>query len=245
MAPQRTTIGSALVAIAALVGAATLAGCTTFQGGGNQAPDAKLEADRTKGWNGDEYVFDAQASSDPDGNITEWAFDFGDGEKQTVHKNDDARVKHTYKEGGDYTVTVTVADDGRSGGLEKKSDSASVGVVVNERMPVAGGVIYAAPLNGTAAGRLQQPFEVNDGADSCEVTLTMQSVLLVGSSQARIRIMDPSGSVIAEKTVTLPATGNQTVELQASLRQAGNHTLDIEAQSGGASVSGEIRVLYG
>ena len=50
--------------------------------------------------------FDAQTSFDPDGNVVSWMWDFGD-----TQTGQGETVSHTYPAAGDYTVSLTVADD--------------------------------------------------------------------------------------------------------------------------------------
>ena len=50
---------------------------------------------------------DASASSDPDGTIASYSWDFGDGSAAATG----ATVMHTYATDGQYTVTLTVTDD--------------------------------------------------------------------------------------------------------------------------------------
>jgi outer membrane protein assembly factor BamB len=52
-------------------------------------------------------TFDASASNDPDGNITAYAWDFGDGTT-----SNDKIVTHIYETAGTYNVTLTVTDNG-------------------------------------------------------------------------------------------------------------------------------------
>jgi PKD repeat protein len=52
--------------------------------------------------------FDASASSDPDGTVTSYYWDFGDGSSQTTTS---ATTTHTYATPSTYTVTLTVTDD--------------------------------------------------------------------------------------------------------------------------------------
>ena len=52
---------------------------------------------------------DGGASSDPDGTIAAWAWDFGDGSAPVQGASPTAT--HTYLAGGTYTVTLTVTDD--------------------------------------------------------------------------------------------------------------------------------------
>lgn len=55
-----------------------------------------------------EVTLDAGASSDPDGSVVEYAWDFGDGQTATGAQQ---VVRHTYAQPGRYTVTLTVTDD--------------------------------------------------------------------------------------------------------------------------------------
>ncbi len=53
-------------------------------------------------------TFDAAGSRDPDGQVVEYHWDFGDGESRVVR---DPQVTHAFRETGEYTVTLTVVDD--------------------------------------------------------------------------------------------------------------------------------------
>jgi PKD repeat protein len=55
---------------------------------------------------GADVAFDASVSSDPDGSIVDYAWDFGDGSTGTV-----VTPNHTYATSGSFTVTLTVTDD--------------------------------------------------------------------------------------------------------------------------------------
>jgi len=57
---------------------------------------------------GAEIVFDASGSSDPDGTIVKYVWDFGDG---TTLETSEPTVTHSYSAPGTYTVTLTVVDN--------------------------------------------------------------------------------------------------------------------------------------
>ncbi len=74
-------------------------------GGGpaNQAPLAAVTATNT----GATFTFSAAGSTDSDGRITGYAWDFGDGSAPAAGE----QVVHAYAAAGTYTVTLTVTDD--------------------------------------------------------------------------------------------------------------------------------------
>lgn len=72
----------------------------------NQGPIAALTASGPT--SGKTRGFSATGSSDPDGTVAQYAWDFGDGQLQVTTTPD---VSHTYAKSGTWTVTVTVTDD--------------------------------------------------------------------------------------------------------------------------------------
>src|ERR1041385_3915148 len=245
MAPHnRKTPTGALVALA-LVGAALLAGCAGLgnDNGGNRAPTAHLEADRTKGWGTDAFAFDGRSSTDPDGNVTSWRFDFGDGSNVTVTSGDAAHVTHAYAKGGEYLVTLTVVDDGTHDGLEKKADSDTVRVAVDERYPVDATVVRS-PLNSSAGATMGVPFDVRAGADQAVANLTLRNLLPTGASEVRFRVLDADGKVLHEQSEVLNGTAPRALRFTTDLPDTGNHTLQVTAMSGSVQVTGELQVVY-
>jgi PKD repeat protein len=69
---------------------------------GNQAPTAAPSVTCTDL----SCTADGAGSTDPDGAVASYAWDFGDGTTATG-----VRADHTYAQGGEYTVTLTVRDD--------------------------------------------------------------------------------------------------------------------------------------
>jgi PKD repeat protein len=91
-------------------------------------PRAAFEASAVGAAGTRTLAFDSSASSDPDGTIKQWSWDFGDG---THGKG--PNPLHTYAQVGDYTATLTVTDDA---GLE---DSVSKSVAVTPPPDPKGG----------------------------------------------------------------------------------------------------------
>lgn len=72
----------------------------------NQAPVAVTSVSPDDAEPGETLTFDARDSFDPDGFLTSFEWDFGDGESATGDV-----VTHSYETAGTYTATLTVTDD--------------------------------------------------------------------------------------------------------------------------------------
>jgi PKD repeat protein len=90
----------------------------------NQAPAAIMETDISEGYAPLPVNFDAGFSSDPDGEIVEYFWNFGDG--QTGNQETEF---HIFAEPGTYTITLLVTDN--EGGI----DQAQAIITVNEELP--------------------------------------------------------------------------------------------------------------
>ncbi|WP_073392343.1 PKD domain-containing protein [Jatrophihabitans endophyticus] len=71
----------------------------------NSAPTARFTVTCTQR----DCSFDGSTSADADGSVTGYAWNFGDGKTDTTSG---ATVTHSYASAGDYTVTLTVTDNG-------------------------------------------------------------------------------------------------------------------------------------
>ncbi len=91
-------------------------------GGGNQAPTANANGPYS-GTVGNPVGFSSAGSSDADGTIVSYLWDFGDGSTSSS-----ANPSHTYGAAGTYTVTLTVTDDqGATGSSTTSADITSGG----------------------------------------------------------------------------------------------------------------------
>lgn len=92
----------------------------------NLAPEAVVAVEQS----GRTVTVDGDASSDPDGSVQEYLWEFGDGSVATG-----PRATHTYDEPGDFLVTLAVRDDD---GGEGFASSEGVLTVPRSSFPVAG-----------------------------------------------------------------------------------------------------------
>ncbi|HEX9366624.1 MAG TPA: PKD domain-containing protein, partial [Vicinamibacterales bacterium] len=92
------------------------------------APNTPPVASFTSVCSGLTCSFDASGSSDPDGTISSYAWNFGDGTTGSG-----VTVGHTYAAGGTYTVTLTVTDNGAA----TSQTGRTVTVVAPNAPPVA------------------------------------------------------------------------------------------------------------
>ncbi|NIN33952.1 MAG: PKD domain-containing protein, partial [Gammaproteobacteria bacterium] len=92
----------------------------------NKSPVASFTESAATVYTGNSINFNASDSYDPDGNIINYLWDFGDGSNTTGEV-----ASHSYTDDGNYTVTLTVTDD------DGAADSATSLKTVLNRSPVA------------------------------------------------------------------------------------------------------------
>ena len=113
----------------------------------NKAPTAAF----TYTVSGATVTFDAGGSSDSDGTITEYKWDFGDGSSGS-----DAQVQHTYSTLADVSVTLTVIDSNQGVALTQQqiSHNETIGNsnLENKLLANRANTLYLFPISGTTTG---------------------------------------------------------------------------------------------
>ncbi len=137
-------------------------------------------------------VFDGSGSSDPDGTIASWEWDFGDGGTASGKT-----LFHSYVEDGVYTVTLTVTDD--AGATDTATTTATIGNVSNLPPTAdAGG-----PYDGTTGEQIA--FDGSGSSDPEGETITYAWDFGDGNT-ATDREPSHSYSAAGSFTVTLTVT---------------------------------------
>ena len=113
------------VAVVALLIITAVIIMLAFSGDGvlNDPPVAKFLAPAEHSATYSSIEFDASGSSDPDGKIATYSWDF-DGDGKYDNKTSDPKIAHQFKDDGEYKVTLKVTDD--SGATDETSKTITI-----------------------------------------------------------------------------------------------------------------------
>lgn len=173
---------------------------------------------------GNTYIFDATTSTDPDGTVQDYFWDFGDGEigSGTV-------VTHKYLEPGDYRPSLVITDNAGGRGFGVAATSAVVSKTViqahskttltNQLQVVGGDVVVDGDVTCTSevhiAGSLKASGDIYltndctiDGDVSTPKNLRMNSRTKIGGN------VNVGGTVVVQKSVHI--AGNVNAGLSVS-----------------------------
>ena len=164
----------------------------------NLVPVASPSADPSTGTVPLTVAFSSAGSTDPDGTIASYAWDFGDGGTST-----DAEPTHVYTSVGTYVAVLTVTDDG--GATATASVDVSVQAVPNQSpiadlqaTPTSGSVALVVSFDGSGStdpdGSIASyAWDFGDGSTSTEVSPT-HTYLAAGSYVAELTVTDDDGA---------------------------------------------------
>jgi PKD repeat protein len=170
------------------------------------APEAVIEANPQSGLVPFKVNFNGSKSSDPDGKIVDYRWDFGDGSSATGS----AKVSHTYTERGIYVATLSVIDEDfrtDSDSLEIQATTgdpwAVINVSANQGMiPLT--VNFDGSESTDADGEIvSYAWDFGDGAGDTGVTVT-HTYETGGEFEAKLVVTDDegkTGSAVEDITV--------------------------------------------
>ena len=132
----------------------------------NQPPIAVIaDIDPTTGRVPFTVQFDGTPSYDPDGNIVEWRWDFGDG--PPVYQT---QPEHTFTTEGQYVVTLRVTDDGPSNPPRWAEDTVIINVLPESTNQAPVAIFTADPESGLAPLSVQFDSSQSSDPDGDQVT---------------------------------------------------------------------------
>ncbi|MFB4354656.1 PKD domain-containing protein [Microbacterium sp. LS_15] len=171
------------------------------------APNQQPTAAFTPTAAGLKVTVDGSASSDPDGTIQSYAWNFGDGGTATG-----ATASHTYTTAGTYSVVLTVTDD--RGAVATKTTAVTVAPAPNQApvaafTPTATGLAVA--VDGSASsdpdGTIQSyAWNFGDGGAATGATAS-HTYTTAGTYSVTLTVTDDKGAtnvVVKQVTVTAP-----------------------------------------
>ncbi len=151
----------------------------------------------------------ATTSSDIDGTITTYLWDFGDGATATG-----VTAEHTYQAAGSYDINLTVIDDA-------DDSSTSLASITATEPPVSQLSCTIGGLDIWNNGAIIQNVEITNISDS---TLNGWSVELIANSN--VGVIDAWGASLSGSGLTLTASGNNTLAPGQSVQFTGHISHD-------------------
>ena len=175
----------------------------------NQAPVANAAATPQSGTAPLQVSFSSSGSNDPDGSISSYSWNFGDGTSSTS-----ANPTHTYNAAGNYTAVLTVTDN------QGATGTANVAITVNtpsNQSPVASAA--ANPQSGEAPLLVSFSSAGSNDPDGSIASYSWNFGDGNSSTEANpTHTYNAAGNYTATLTVTdnLGATGNANVNISVS-----------------------------
>ncbi len=176
----------------------------------NQLPVADASLSEQTGFIGTYLVFNGSRSHDPDGYLTKWSWEFGDGTNGTGE-----RTIHAYQALGIYTVALTVTDDMGAIGI----DTIFVEIGSANRPPIK------PMINGTIVGTINQTYSYTISATDADNDF-LQYIVNWDDGAQSTSVFLPNGTIWSlshswgssgKFLVTVKATDNNTFSEPATM----------------------------
>jgi len=159
-------------------------------------------------------AFDGSGSDDPDGKVTGYAWDFGDGNTGTSQN-----PSHTYGRAGDFTVILTVTDDDSAMASDTTaasidSDGANLPPTADPGGPYTGDEAAAVNFDGGASSDLdgsiaQYDWDFGDGNTAIDGGLTPSNTYAVsGNYDVTLTVTDDGGATDSQVAVAAIGVDN-------------------------------------
>ncbi len=172
--------------VSVVAGSTTTVSVTLVPVPSNDPPDAQFSFTPSGPIAGATVSFDASASSDPDGSIASFAWDFGDGSSGTG-----AFATHAYTTSGSYTVELTVTDN------EGATDSRTRTVTVASSEDV--GWVSPVSFNDPAANWVIEEYAYDDDVHRNYNTDAEYYGLAAGEWSSYLILNAPSGGLQCDR----------------------------------------------
>ncbi|NOX43180.1 MAG: PKD domain-containing protein, partial [Gammaproteobacteria bacterium] len=221
----------------------------TISAGANQPPVAVITAPPTTGTTGTPVTFNGANSTDADGTIATYAWDFGD-----TNMGTGATATHTYTTAGTYTVTLTVTDD--AGDMNAATTSITISAGANQppvaviTAPTAGTVGTEVTFDGTgstdADGTISTyAWDFGDTNMGTGATAT-HTYMAAGAYTVTLTVTDDAGDTnTATTTITVSTAANQLPVAMITGPTTGTANIELTFDgSGSTDVDGNI-ATYG
>jgi hypothetical protein len=170
----------------------------TIQPTSNQPPTAVATAQPTSAAIGQAISFDATASSDPDGTIASYRWDFGDGAQATT-----ATASHAYSAAGSFAARLTVTDNAGS------SASATVAIAITDNqapaVAITGSVFTPTVSDNVAVTRVEWYFDggLSATATTAPFSYTLNLTPVSGAHTLIARAFDAAGNAADSPPITI------------------------------------------
>jgi PKD repeat protein len=174
----------------------------------NQPPTAGVFVNATVVLTGEGIAFDASDSSDVDGTIVSYLWDFGDGNTAMG-----LTATHTYTDNGTYPVTLTVTDDDVDTGIiitliTVENQSPLPSFTVNPSPPVSTGLLLtfnASESSDSDGSIISYDWDYGDGNSGSGVTSTY-TYTTPGTYLVTLTVTDDDGASVST-TQSVEVTG--------------------------------------